>query len=359
MPAMNSLTLNQKLHRERDRVLHFCANHQKIRIFGGGDIAILFFRYLQDEGIEVTDFIIPDDDYRSDTFLGRPAYAFTSATFSRGDGVILAIESWLQGYVVYHLAARLVFPPQIYQQSIYGQFTDLAGDKSNLLPGYIGNDAPEGYFARYTELNECGKINGTDKTDRTHNYLNKYEFFLSRFKNDTFTLLELGVFKGASIRMWRDYFPNAHIVGVDYDHSCADMGSERIEVVIADLSQNETLEGLKKYNPTVILDDASHIWSHQIKSLCTLFEVLPHGGVFIMEDLETSFSMYRYQNYDDAPISCFQFLCGIAEVVTSGEYLDTETRDRAFSLFKAEIEEIAIHTELICFLKGSCVLIKK
>ena len=356
---MNELTLNQKLHKDRDSLLRFCKAHANIRIFGSGNNAILFYRYLEDEGIAVTDFIIPDDEYRSETFLGHPACSFSAATFSKEDGIILATESWLQGYVVYHLAEKMVFAPQIYQQAVYGHFTDMAADKSRLMPGYTGNAAPEGFFSRFTELNGYGITNGTDKTDKTHNYLNKYEFFLRHLKEEHFTLLELGIYKGASIRMWRDYFPNARVVGVDFNESCADMGGERMEVVIADLSENKTLEGLKRYEPAVIIDDASHIWSHQIKSLCILFDVLPHGGIFIMEDLETSFSMYRYQNYDDAPISCFQFLCAIAEVVTSGEYLDTEQRARALAQFQPEIEDIAQKTELISFLKGSCILVKK
>ncbi len=56
---------------------------------------------------------------------------------------------------------------------------------------------------------------GTDKSSVSLNYLNKYDLFLKKFHNEKITLLELGVNKGASIMIWKEYFCKAEIVGVD------------------------------------------------------------------------------------------------------------------------------------------------
>lgn len=353
------LTLNQKLHKERDAVLRFCASHSPIRLFGSGDPAILFYRYLCDEGIAIQDFLVADDDETASPWFDRPVVKLSEATFTKDEGIIVTSEMWMQGFVVYRLKELGVQPEQIYQQGVYAQYTDMERDLSAALSDYVGAGNPDGYFARFTALNEAGKRTGTDKTDETHNYLNKYEFFLHPWKDRDFTLLELGIFKGASLKMWHSYFTKARVVGVDFDESCAQYAEDRVEVVIADLSLNETLEDLKKYKPEIIIDDASHIWSHQIKAICALWDVLPHGGVYILEDLETSFSVYRFGNYDDATVSGYQFLQAVSTVVTSGERMDASALSRDLALLQNEIETIAAEVEMISFIHGSCILVKK
>lgn len=353
------LSVSQKLHKERESILRFCANAKQIRIFGSGDVAILMYRYLEDEHIAVQDFIVPDADYTRDHFYGLPLLKLSDVSFRPDDGIILAVEMWMQGLVVETLKKREDCPSMIYPQAIYGQYTDLQCEPSMTRTGYTGNDAPSGYFSALTSLNETGNVHGTDKSDRKHNYLNKYEFFLQPWKEKEFTFLELGVFDGASVRMWRDFFTNARIVGVDIDERCTAEQGERIEIIIDDLSIIASLEKLKALQPAIIIDDASHIWSHQIKSLVTLWPVLPHGGIFILEDLETSFSAYRYSNYDDASVSAYRFLSAIAETVTGGELIQAKDCDYSLALLLPEITAIAQETEMISFIKGSCILVKK
>ena len=76
-------------------------------------------------------------------------------------------------------------------------------------------DLPRGFFCDSVELDAIGIKHSTDKCSMVHNYLGKYEFFLQRFRYQPIRLLELGVFKGASLRMWQEYFPHVEIFGVD------------------------------------------------------------------------------------------------------------------------------------------------
>ena len=164
-------------------------------------------------------------------------------------------------------------------------------------------------------------------------------------------MIELGVFNGSSLRMWNSYFSNAHVVGVDIDDKCKEFEGKNCDVIIADLSKKESILKLKELHPLIIVDDASHLWSHQISALIYLYDALPSGGIYILEDLGTSFSVNK--NYCDASICAYDFCSAIAEVTTSKKPL------RGDHLFKAEIESIGMRTEMISFICGSCIMIKK
>lgn len=210
----------------------------------------------------------------------------------------------------------------------------------------------QGYFKEYRELDRLGDATRTDKCAYDHNYLDKYEFFLNKFRDDAITVLELGVLGGSSLRMWKDYFSQAKIVGVDIDLECASYAEERISVATADLASVDNLVSLRQFGADVIIDDASHLWSHQIMALFTLYETLPHGGVYIIEDMETSVNPELYKGYEDFPISAYEVCSRIARVVAGKNSSDD-------SPYKEQIEKIGMETELISIMKGSCVLIKR
>ena len=217
----------------------------------------------------------------------------------------------------------------------------------------ITQQANTGFFSTTTYLDDIGKKFATDKCSVLHNYLDKYDFILNQFKNSSFNLLELGVFFGSSLKMWKEYFPNAKIFGVDINPNCMQYSDDRIEVLIGDLSNVQNLIELKKINPSIIIDDASHLWSHQVKAILTLFSCLPSGGVYIMEDLGTSLNTDKWSDYNDYPVSGYDICQQIAEVATGKTHL------RNPGLYQEQIEEIGMQTEMISFIKGSCIIIKK
>ena len=210
-----------------------------------------------------------------------------------------------------------------------------------------------GYFSKYRELDTIGIMCYTDKCRYDHNYLDKYEFFLRNFKMDTFNLLELGVYKGASERMWKKYFLYAQIFGVDINEACKQYEEDRIKIIIADLSREDSLQRLKDIQPAIIVDDASHLWSHQIKALFVLFEALPSGGIYIMEDLETSVNVDIMPGFSDCDISAYEVCSQIAEVVASKRPCQLQ------HVFAEQITQVGMQTEMISLLKGSCIFIKR
>lgn len=208
-----------------------------------------------------------------------------------------------------------------------------------------------GYFQE-TGLEALGQREVTDKSYYVHNYLSKYEHFLKNFRDKQFTLLELGVYEGASERMWQDYFQQAKIVGVDIDPDCKQYESNRIHIEIADLGKNETLQRLRDYHPTIIVDDASHLWSHQIKALFALFDVLPSGGIYICEDMETAANIEQYPGFNDYQIDSYSVCERIIRVVMSKTPCNVEP-------FASEITRIGMATEMAAVIKGSCIFIKR
>lgn len=143
---------------------------------------------------------------------------------------------------------------------------------------------------------------GTDKSSADHNYCPLYEKYLGVHRHEPLTLLELGIWKGASLRMWRDYFPNATIIGLDRNNVRFEppvdvvtfQGDQCDAAVIA---QAGSLYG----PPNVIVDDASHISSKTIGSFKLLWPHLAQGGIYVIEDLQTSYDDRNYGVAEASP----------------------------------------------------------
>lgn len=149
-----------------------------------------------------------------------------------------------------------------------------------------------------TELCEIAKKHGTDKggrhwsyggehSEHAHEYTGLYHDIFGEDRDDVLLVLEVGVCKGCSLRMWRDYFPKAEIVGLDVDVNYQVNGEERITTFLADGTNSNRLGPiLDPYGVfDVIVDDGSHRLEDQINSLRALLPRLHEDGVYIVEDV--------------------------------------------------------------------------
>lgn len=138
---------------------------------------------------------------------------------------------------------------------------------------------------------------GTDKA--MHGYCGPYEAHLSPLRSRAFTLLEVGVLEGASLRTWAEYFPLASIIGVDINPAAAvTTCTDRIEIVTADV---------KAYTPDrpldVVIDDGSH---HSTDILAGLHRLWPHlspGGWYVIEDLATQWFPHYGGDKGGSPVT--------------------------------------------------------
>lgn len=132
-----------------------------------------------------------------------------------------------------------------------------------------------------------------------HDYCNTYEQYFAPLKNEVFTFIELGIGGyeypdrgGAGLKMWYDYFPNARIVGVDKfikkglsnDRTAIYQGSQADPQLFNGIDGIIDIEG----RPRIVIDDASHMNGLTIQSFELLFPQLQDGGIYVVEDIESS-----------------------------------------------------------------------
>lgn len=141
------------------------------------------------------------------------------------------------------------------------------------------------------KLDEIGIKHGTDKSSLIHNYLTKYEKYLPFKQEDKLKFLEIGVLHGESLRMWKEYFHNSEIIGIDLNSNAKQHEEFRINIEIGSQFDSDFLKYVAdKHGPfDIILDDGSHVNEHVIFSFQKLFNELKSGGVYIVEDVATSY----------------------------------------------------------------------
>lgn len=103
-------------------------------------------------------------------------------------------------------------------------------------------------------------------------------------------ILEIGVQGGGSLELWKQYFPDAEVVGVDTDPQCKDHENlgNNIKVIIGDQCNVKFLETLGNFD--IIIDDGGHYMTQQQVSMNTLLaNQLNLGGLYVIEDLHTSY----------------------------------------------------------------------
>lgn len=145
-------------------------------------------------------------------------------------------------------------------------------------------------------LKELGQKYKTDKVDKHHiyngmSYCDIYERYLSKNRLQVKKFVEIGIRNGCSLRMWKEYFPNAHIYGIDIDPRCKQFEEDRITCFIGDQNNEDFLLKIKEEigDYDVLLDDGSHITEHQIKTFNILYENCKEKGFYIIEDLRNSY----------------------------------------------------------------------
>jgi SAM-dependent methyltransferase len=121
----------------------------------------------------------------------------------------------------------------------------------------------------------------------TH-YFDIYQRYFQRFVGREVHIMEVGIYSGGSLTMWKDYFgAGCHVYGVDIEPACKAYEGDRTKVFIGDQADRVFWREVKKAVPRVdiLIDDGGHLPEQQ---RVTLEEMLPHlqpGGVYLCEDI--------------------------------------------------------------------------
>jgi hypothetical protein len=137
-------------------------------------------------------------------------------------------------------------------------------------------------MATMKEIIEAGRYD-TDK-DNLHSYGSIYDQIFQHYRNKSLRLLEIGVYKGGSMKLWRDYFPNAEIVGVDVDLSQIEDVSPDIKLIEHNAYDPDFASSLGNFD--IIIDDGPHGLEFQSKAIELYCPRLKPKGIMVIEDVQ-------------------------------------------------------------------------
>ena len=187
-----------------------------------------------------------------------------------------------------------------------------------------------GYSSQYkkninSQINQLCQNYGTDKgggiaSSRppfdSHNYSDIYELLFRMHKEDVKLVIECGIGTnnpklessmgvygkpGASLGMWKEYFPNAKIIGLDIDKQIL-FSEDRIETYYCDQSNNESIRSfvekssLNKSSVDIIIDDGLHTFAAGKAFFEGIIEYLADNGIYILEDVNAN-DLFSYKDY--------------------------------------------------------------
>ena len=167
------------------------------------------------------------------------------------------------------------------------------------------------YINNSSELCEIGKKYDTDKSSQRinvtdirhcHPYTLFYDGIFKNKKDEPLKIAELGILHGASILMWKEYFPNAEIYGFDYDSNLINnfkqrFNNDRVTLSNIDVTNKDSIvTAFSKLNILfdIIIEDTTHKFEDQIKVIENTYQYLKPGGILIIEDIFKSYNENAY-----------------------------------------------------------------
>ena len=141
----------------------------------------------------------------------------------------------------------------------------------------------------YFEQNEGRLINKFD------HYFDVYERYFSKFRNKKITIVEIGVYQGGSLQMWRKYFgKEATIWGIDIDPRCKSLEDENTHILIGSQEDPLFLRSIvdKIGMIDILIDDGGHTQDQQIVSFEELYQKVKSKEINLNELLEANFKTY-------------------------------------------------------------------
>ncbi len=123
-------------------------------------------------------------------------------------------------------------------------------------------------------LKECFQNKKHGNCDKKPiNYFDVYESHFEHLRNESLNMLEIGVRWGGSVWGWRNYFPNANIIGMDVDPNSMQYGNDDpkngVKLYLGDQCDSKLLNTINNsHGPfDIIIDDGGHTWSNNCQHL--------------------------------------------------------------------------------------------
>jgi hypothetical protein len=184
-----------------------------------------------------------------------------------------------------------------------------------------------------------------------HHYFEIYHRHFQRFRGTSPVVLEIGVYHGGSLQMWREYFgPGSRIIGVDLDPRCKQFEDESISILTGDQGDPAFLADVRRRFPQVdiLIDDGGHVMAQQITTFGELYQHLQPNGVYLCEDVHTSY-LPRWEGGLRRPGTFLEFCKALVDGLHAWYHLPPE----------AEMDDFSLGTYSISFYDSIVVIEKR
>ena len=123
-------------------------------------------------------------------------------------------------------------------------------------------------------------------------YFDVYDNYFRKYQGKKITFVEIGVFNGGSLSIWKEYFgPQSRIIGIDINPECKKFENDEFEIIIG--NQSDPIFWDKFFNKVgkvdIILDDGGHTNLDQVITTTKCVEKINDSGLLIIEDTHTSY----------------------------------------------------------------------
>ncbi|MBE0701574.1 MAG: class I SAM-dependent methyltransferase [Afipia sp.] len=210
---------------------------------------------------------------------------------------------------------------------------------------------------------QSGKV-----SDKWSSYLPAYNFWLSALRDQPVRILEIGVQNGGHLEVLSRYFRNAEIiVGCDINTACAHLKYQdhRIKVVIGDVNKDSTYNQITALSTDfdIIIDDGSHTQRDIIVSYARYFPRLKLGGVYIAEDLHTSY----WRGFEGGlfdPFSSLGFFRKLVDLINIEHWRNNLSARNFLGAYERKYKialplEALSQIHAIAFQNSICIILKK
>lgn len=210
-----------------------------------------------------------------------------------------------------------------------------------------------------SDLSLLGYLYNTDKA-YYHNYCGLYQKHFQGIRWKRLNILEIGVgvpdvptWGGESLRMWKKYFPNSQIFGLDIAEKIG-LEEDRIKIFCGDQSDPDFLRQVvdKIGRLDIVIDDGSHINEHVIASFNVLFPLLADEGIYVVEDVQTSYWHNHYggdSNDLNNPRTMMTMLKSLADGLNFQEFIRSDYEP---SYFDRHVVGLHFYHNLVFIEKG-------
>ena len=188
------------------------------------------------------------------------------------------------------------------------------------------------------------------KITKWKHYFPIYEKHFTPIRNKPIKILEIGILNGGSLEMWRYYFPEATIVGIDINPLCKEHEQEGINIRIGDQTDEKFLQSLIDEFGTfdLIIDDGSHHVAHVNKTFQFLFPKLADDGIYFIEDTHAA-----YWDSHGGSIKEPESINNVAKGLIDSINADHTRGQKEPDYFTRNVKCMSVYDSIIVFDKGN------